>query len=164
MGIHVRILAGHVGPGVGSHVYHDELARRLAKRGHQVCIVCFSSTSSVRDYADVYEIPLGDYASKALVWRSAALLQYKHLSRELLRLQLPPADVAIAGEHLFLRGFRKKFPETPVIYVPHAPIAPKEILRYDLPPTMSWITSTLYSHLQRWALNNADRTLRFTKF
>ena len=163
MGIHIRILAGHVGLGVGSHVYHYELAKRLARRGHRVSIVCFSSTPTVRDYADVYEIPLGDYASKAFVWRSAALFQYKHLSRELLKLKLKPADVAIAGEHLFLRGFRKKFPETPVIYVPHAPVAPKEILRYNLPPTMLWITSTLYSHLQRWALNNADRTLRFTK-
>jgi glycosyltransferase involved in cell wall biosynthesis len=162
MGIHVRILAGQVGPGAGSHIYHQELVRRLAARGHQISVVCFSSTPEVRDSAEVFEIPLADYAGITFFWRTAALFQHRHLSRELKRLDMGPADVAIGGEHLFLRAYRWRFPQTPLIYVPHAPVAAKEINRYDLPPTMAWITSVLYGRMQRWALNDADRTLRFT--
>lgn len=162
MGIHVRILAGQVGPGAGSHIYHQELARRLAARGHQISVVCFSSTPEVRDSAEVFEIPLADYAGITFFWRTAALFQHRHLSRELKRLDMGPADIVIGGEHLFLRAYRWRFPQTPLIYVPHAPVAAKEINRYDLPPTMAWITSVLYGRMQRWALNDADRTVRFT--
>jgi len=162
MGYHIRILAGEVGRGVGSHMYHQELTRRLAARGHHVSVVCFASVPELRDSAEVFEIPPADYTDKRFLWRFAVLFQYRHLSRELMRLNMPPADIVIGGEHLFLRAYRRRFPQTPLIYLPHAPVAAEEIKNYALPPLMGWITSRFYCYLQRWALNSADRTLRFT--
>jgi glycosyltransferase involved in cell wall biosynthesis len=163
MGIHVRILAGQVGAGVGSHIYHRELACRLAARGHQVSVVCFASSPGVDDVAQVFEFAPRDYSNTRFFWRFTSLLQQRHFTREFMRVNIPPADVAIGGEHLFLRPHHRRFPQTPLIYMPHAPIAPKEVSRYDLPPAMSWVSTSLYGYLQRWGLKHADCTLRFTQ-
>jgi glycosyltransferase involved in cell wall biosynthesis len=162
MGIHVTILAGKVGTGVGSHVYHQELTRRLAARGHDVSLVCFASGPELSETVKVYQIPCADYTSTTFFWRLASPFQYRHITREFMRLDIPPANIVIGGEHLFLRAYHRRFPQTPLIYVPHAPVAPQEIQHYGMPPSMCWITKQLYSYLQQWALIHADRTLRFT--
>ena len=162
MSLHVRILAGQVGEGVGSHVYHQELTRRLAARGHEVSLVCFAAAPELRESAKVYEVPCADYTNTTFFWRFASPFQYRHITREFMRLDIPPADIVIGGEHLLLKAHRRRFPQTPLIYVPHAPVAPQEIQRYGMPLSMCWITTRFYSHLQQWALIHADRTLRFS--
>jgi glycosyltransferase involved in cell wall biosynthesis len=160
---HVRVLAGRLDCGAGSHVYHRQLVRRLAGRGHRVSVVCFQKAPELADCAECYECPLAPFDQSPLVWRFAALRQYRRCTRLLRRLALPPADVVIAGEHLFLKGHARAFPGTPWIYLPHSLVVSREIESYRLPRIMGWVTSRLYRHLQTWALERADRTLRFTQ-
>src|SRR5947209_5693921 len=159
MPFHVRILAGLLGRGTGSHLYHTELARRLAARGHRVSIVCFDSVPEVEDAVEVVKIPRRTSEPWPFVWRFASLADYSRCSRGLMRQDLPPADVVIGGEHLFLRAHARKFPEVPWLYLPHSLLIHQEIASYGLLPVQHWVMTRLYSSLQRWALDNADRTL-----
>jgi glycosyltransferase involved in cell wall biosynthesis len=163
MPYHIRVLAGAVDRGAGSHVYHQELVRRLAARGHRVSLVCFRSVPEVAGCAEVFEVPRRPAPPGPLLWRFAAVLDYLHCGRGLARLPLPEADVVIGGEHLFLRAHRRLFPRTPWLYLPHALVVDQEIRSYGLPGLMHWATTHLYVWLQQWALNHADRTLRFTE-
>src|SRR5262249_48960735 len=71
--------------------------------------------------------------------------------------------VVIGGEHLFIKAHNQLFPETPWVYQPHSLVVDQEIKSYKLPWVMEKITQWLYSSLQRWALNRAQRTVRFTR-
>ena len=53
----VRVLAGRVDRGAGSHVYHLELVKRLAVRGHRVSLVCFSALPEAAANAEVFTVP-----------------------------------------------------------------------------------------------------------
>jgi glycosyltransferase involved in cell wall biosynthesis len=89
-------------------------------------------------------------------------LQHWHCTRQLLHQSLQPADVVVGGEHLFLRGHSRLFPETPWIYLPHSLVVDKEIKSYQLSPLMDIVSTRVYMSLQRWALKHAHWTLRFT--
>jgi glycosyltransferase involved in cell wall biosynthesis len=163
MSYHVRVLAGRVDRGAGSHVYHLELVKRLAARGHRVSLVCFAVLPEAADCAEVFAIPGRGQPPGRLLWRFASLLDARHYRRGLARLELPPADIVIGGEHLFLKEHCRRFPQTPWVYLPHSLLVDQEIRSYNLPLLMRWVSATLYVRLQRWALNRADRTLRFTE-
>jgi glycosyltransferase involved in cell wall biosynthesis len=163
MSYHVRILAGRLDRRAGSHVYNRELIRRLAGRGHRVSVVCVESIPEVADCAQVWEIPIHDYSSSRVVWRLSSLFQAIDCTRALLRADLPPADVVVGAEHLFLWGHRRTNPKTPWIYLPHSMVIDQEIEGMKYPPSMAWVTGQIYRRLQIWALNHADRTLRFTR-
>src|SRR5439155_23803927 len=83
--------------------------------------------------------------------------------RGLRRLRLCPADVVIGGEHLFLKAHNRCFPSTPWVYQPHSLLVDEEIKSYCLPPAMQRVTRWLYGSLQRWTLNHANQTVRFTQ-
>src|SRR5262249_23457779 len=106
MAYHVRVLAGRVDRGAGSHVYHLELVRRPAARGPRVSLVCFSAPPELADCAEVFAVrpppPPGRF-----LWRFTSLLNYFHHAKALTRLPLPPADVVIGGEHLFLKAHHR---------------------------------------------------------
>lgn len=159
---HIRILAGRLDSTAGSHVYHRELILRLASRGHRVSLVCFEAVPEVLTCTEVFEIPRRSHQESRFFWRFSSLLQYSDCARGLARSEISPADVVVGGEHLFLYNHWKMFPKTPWIYLPHSLVVDQEIRSYGFPPTMSWISCTLYGRLQRWALSQADCTLRFT--
>lgn len=163
MHYHVRILAGRLDPSAGSHVYHRELARRLSARGHRVSVVCFRSDPEVAECAEIIEVPQLPWKNRRLIWRLASLLQYRHCTRELRRRRLESPDVVIAGEYLFLPAHCREFPHVPVIGFPHAMFMAREIDSYPLPPSMRWVSRQVYGRLERWALNHADCTVRFTR-
>ena len=160
---HVRILAGDLTACAGSQTYHRQLANRLAERGHRVSIVCFQASDDVRDCAEVVELPLVTYDQCPVIWRFTSLLQMRDSARELRRARLDAPGVVIAGEHLFAKAHAQAFPQCPVVYLPHSLIVSHEIDGYNLPPAMSRVTHRIYRHLQRWALANTARTLRFTQ-
>jgi glycosyltransferase involved in cell wall biosynthesis len=163
MKYHVRILAGRVDRGAGSHVYHQEMVRRLAVRGHRVSLVCFEGTPEVRDCAEVVEVRPARFDRWPWLWRYASALNHRRCGRGLLAAGLPPADVVIGGEHLFLRAHRRAFPATPWVYQPQSLLVRHEIESYGLPPAMERATLGLYERIQRWALGAAQRTCRFTR-
>lgn len=163
MALHVRLLAGKLDRGAGSHVYHLQLARRLAERGHRVSVVCFQDAPELRGRVEMYVLPRPEHHRRRLWWRFAAWTEWRALTAQLRRLDLPPADVVIGGEHLFLKGHWRKFPQTPWIYLPHSLVVDQEIDSYRLSFVMHHATRRVYRSLQRWALRRADRTLRFTR-
>ena len=160
---HIRILAGLLDRRAGSQLYHKELACRLAARGHRVSVVCFGAVPEVQACADVFEVLRKPYHEIRFCWRFASLLQYRHCGRQLAGLKLPPADVVIGGEHLVLKAHREMFPDTPWVYLPHSLVVRHEIDRANFPPIARYVSQWVYGRLQRWALNSADRTLRFTR-
>lgn len=163
MARHIRILAGKLDRQAGSHVYHQELIRRLAARGYRVSVLCFEAVPEVRGCAEVFEVsPQGP--QWPLLWRLTTLFAFLRCVRGMKRLELDQADVVIAGEHLFLQEHAKRFPQTPWIYLPHSLVVRQEIEGYGLPPVMHWATNQVYTRLQRWALSHANRTLRFTRW
>jgi glycosyltransferase involved in cell wall biosynthesis len=160
---HIRVLAGRVDRGAGSHVYHQELVRRLRARGHHVSLVSFEPNPGVGNDVDVYAVPLPAPTSVPFLWRLAAVRNYRHCHRGLLELDLPPADIVIAGEHLFMKAHARRFPQTPWVYLPHSLLVDHEITSYKLPKLLEIVTQRLYVHLQEWALRHATRTMRFTR-
>jgi glycosyltransferase involved in cell wall biosynthesis len=160
---HVRVLAGRVDRGAGSHVYHRELVRRLAARGHRVSLVSFEPHPDVGPNVEVHAVPLPAPTSVPFLWRFKAVLNHRHIHRGLLQLDLPPADVVIAGEHLFMKAHARRFPQTPWVYLPHSLLVDQEIASYNLPKLLEMVTRRVYVHLQEWALRHATRTMRFTR-
>jgi len=108
-------------------------------------------------------VPRPAPTSWPFLWRFAAVQNYRHCHRGLLQLDLPPADVVIAGEHVFMKAHARKFPHTPWIYLAHSLLVDQEIASYNLPPFLERVTRRLYVHLQEWALRHATRTMRFTR-
>ena len=94
---HVRILAGRLGPGTGSHHYNRELARRLAARGHRVSVVCLERTHELPADVVQHEIAPRGYADRRLIWRLASWLEWRHADRGCRQLPLDEPDVAPEG-------------------------------------------------------------------
>jgi glycosyltransferase involved in cell wall biosynthesis len=163
MSYHVRVLAGRTDRTAGSHVYNHQLARRLAARGHRVSLVCFDSPLDVGGDIEVHSVPLPAPTPAPFMWRFAALRNYRHCSSRIVQVPMDPPDVVIAAEHLFLKAHARRFPHTPWLYLPHSLLVDHEIRSYQLPPFLSWVTRSLYVHLQKWALQHATRTMRFTR-
>lgn len=159
----IRILAGRFDRSSGSSVYHRQLAERLARRGHRVTVVCFSGSYDALDGVEVFQVPTAAAENYRVIWRFASPINYYHIRRNFAQLHLSRVDVTIGGEHLFLQAHRQRFPDVPWVYLPHSLVVDQEIRGYGLPPLMSSITIQLYSYLQRWAMNHADCTVRFTR-
>src|SRR6185312_15532113 len=162
MSLRVRILAGRLDRGAGSHVYHNQLARRMAARGHRVSVVCFAGAPEVAACAAVTAIRPRRYEQSRWLWRVSTICKYLQCSRDLRAAPLDPVDVVIGGEHLFLKSHFRRFPQTPWIYLPHA-LSVSEEIDHALPPgALRTSSRALYRHLQGWALENCSCTVRFT--
>ena len=159
----IRILAGRLDRAAGSHVYHSELARRLAARGHAVSLVCFGCDSTLVALAEVCAIPPRPFEHSPFLWRIAPLRQSWHYRGALGSVHLSRPEVIIGGEHLLLKPHARLFPATPWIYLPHALTVTDEFRHQGLPPVLRGTTLLLYRHLQRWALAHASCTVRFTR-
>jgi glycosyltransferase involved in cell wall biosynthesis len=161
--LRVTILAGLLNRGAGSHVYNRNLAAQLADRGYEVNVVAFGARESLPESIPLVSVQPRPARPRPLVWRLSYLEQYRRCTRAILRSNLPPCDVAVGAEHLFLRAFRKRFPSVPLVYLPHALHAGEEIRSYRHDAVQERLGVWLYERIQRWALQNADCTLRFTR-
>jgi glycosyltransferase involved in cell wall biosynthesis len=160
---HVRILAGYVDRACGSHVYNQVLARRLAEHGHRVSLLCFRATPEVLECAEVCALQPEPFHEHTFTWRFASVLQHQQICRSMSSLGLPPADVVVGAEHLFLKGHHRLFPNTPWIYLPHSLVVSQDISGSGLSGLARLAADRLYRHLQLWALKHADVTMRFTR-
>lgn len=161
--MHFRILAGKLELEAGSHIYHRELATGLAMRGHKVSIVATGDGPPLCDNVEVTVLQQRRYDQWPFVWRYAAHLQYKNLSRQLARARLSRPDIVIGGEHLLLRPHRQRFPGVPWIYLPHSLVVKDEIESYRMAEQLTKNTLRLYAGIQRWALLDCQYTLRFSQ-
>lgn len=159
----VRLLAGDLSAVAGSAVYCEELALRLADRGHEVSLVCLKATSRLQETCWVIETGRSPNRDAPWIWRFAYYLDEYHCGRALKHATLPDADVAIGLEHMFLRSHKANWPHVPLVYVPLSLIAPIEVRSYKLTPLTKLLSVAKFEHLQRWALSRADVTVRFTR-
>lgn len=159
----IRLLAGDLGITAGSSLYTEELALRLADRGHSVSVVALRATPKLREKCECVEIGRSPRRNARLIWRFAFHLDQAHCAARLRGTRLPEADVAIALEHVLLRPHARVQPNIRLLYVPLSLVAPIEIESYGLRYGAGWLGRRFYAKLQRWALRNADATIRFTK-
>lgn len=160
---HIRILAGQLDRTAGSHVYHYELARRLANRGYKVSVMAFESKSIPLQDVVVMSLKTRDFSRLPLVWRYASALKHRSCRHAIRTNNLSSPDIVIGGEHLWLTPHFKRFPTVPWIYLPHGLTVRDEIENYGLTGIHRKATLRLYQKAQAWALSNADCIVRFTQ-
>lgn len=160
---HIRILAGPLDRAAGSHVYHYELARRLAERGYKVSVIAFPSRHAfLKDVAiESFEIP--DFSRAPLIWRYSSFLKYWYCAKLIRTSHLDVPDIVIGGEHLWLKAHARRFHKAPWIYLPHSLTVRDEITNSGMTGAHLGATLGLYRGLQAWAIENADCILRFTR-
>lgn len=160
---HVRILAGRLDRGAGSHVYHYQLARHLAMRGYEVSVMAFYSEHAPLSEVEIHSVRIPNFSNLPVVWRYASALRHWYCGREMRTSQAGVPDVVIGGEHLWLKGSRRRFPDIPWIYLPHSLTVRDEIDSSGLEGAQRDATLKVYQRIQSWALSTADCILRFTK-
>jgi len=163
MPLHVRILAGRLDGAVGSHLYHNQLARRLAARGHRVSVIGFTSDPELGRFVEITQIPNQHYERTPLLWRVASWRRWRQCGRIVCKVPLDAPDVTIGGEHLLIKSHFSRFPDSPWIYLPHSMTVTEEIRYYRMPRMQQLATMHLYRRLQRWALTHSSCVVRFTE-
>lgn len=160
---HIRILAGRLDRGAGSHVYHYQLARHLAMRGYEVSVMAFHSEHAPLPEVAIQSVRIPNFSNLPVVWRYASVLRHWYCGREMRTSHAGVPDVVIGGEHLWLKGSRRRFPDVPWIYLPHSLTVRDEIENSGLEGAQRDATLRVYRRIQSWALSTADCILRFTK-
>jgi glycosyltransferase involved in cell wall biosynthesis len=149
----------------GADVYSEALALGLTERGHEVTILCQQASESVqrRLATSICEFP--GYDHWPAVWRAAPYLRWRRWKQFIASVDLPKPDVLISSKGFCSAALTRRFPHTPLIYLPHSRIEPVEIDQM-LPPSASWIQRKLACSIssagERWSLINAATTVRFT--
>jgi glycosyltransferase involved in cell wall biosynthesis len=160
--LRIRILAGDLAVVAGSSLYTEQLALRLRALGHSVTVVCFRGTERLKESCEVFELGRSPTRDKSLLWRFAFQFDESHCTRAIGRLPLGQADLAIGLEHMMLRPHARKYPRTPWVYVPLSWIAPVEIESYALRGSAAFFAKRKFHAVQRWSLQRANFTMRFT--
>lgn len=159
----VRILAGNLSPTAGSHVYHVQLARRLAERGYDVSVFAYEACASLNGVAAVTVVPCRSYADMPLLWRFESFLRARDVAAFIRRCEAPCPNVVIGAEHLSLKPHAARFPGTPWIYLPHSYTLDREIAGYGRPPLATRLMTWQYEAIQKWAIRTANVTVRFSQ-
>jgi glycosyltransferase involved in cell wall biosynthesis len=162
MSCRITLLAGLLDSAAGSHVYNRELAARLVRRGFKVDVICFNR-GQLAESIPVQECPLPQWSDRRMWWRFASALNLRHAHRWVRHARLGQPDVVVGSEHLFIKGYREALPSVPMIYLPHALVMREEIESYHMRWSQQTASVMTYVRLQRWALDNAELTMRFTK-
>ena len=148
----------------GEGVYTAGLAVRLAQRGHRVTVLCQEASDEVQRHCEVKRLAKPKPDRDWGLWRLAAALQVRDYRRQLTALRLEPSELVIGSAEPLLRAYYQTVTGVPLIYVPHSLVAPLEVASY---PTVSSlqrrVTVWVYDRLQRWSLNQAAFTIRFTE-
>lgn len=159
----VLILASDLSAVTGSAVYSEELARRLRGVGHEVTVLCFRGTPRLLGHCRVIEIGRAPRRSHRVLWRIASYLDERHCDKVVRAVSSLDCEFAIALEHMLIRPVLRRYPGLPWFYVPLSLIAPVEIDSYRLPGIAATIARRHFAGVQKWALNHATATMRFTK-
>lgn len=162
--MNIHLLAQEANRSGGAAVHTAELCRQLARRGESVTLICHAADAELDKLVQVQRLPRSTFGGWPWLWRFALPLR---LAADLLappRLDLPPPDVLIVSDLPFWRMIRRKFPRTPMIYLPHALVAPLEVAGYPFRSEMQRrMAVRTFAWLERRALNQAAVTVRFTQ-
>jgi glycosyltransferase involved in cell wall biosynthesis len=160
----IHILALEACRSGGAGTYTAELVRQLAARGHQVELICHKAASDLDSICKVHLLPLPKAGQLPWAWRLAVILRQKEYNRFIRSLPLREPDVVIGSAQQMFPEHRRRFLETPLIYVPHSLVAPLEV--HGMPWASSiqrWASVRVFRSLEREALQRAWATVRFTR-
>ena len=146
----------------GADVYTYQLVHKLAIRGHHVTLIAHHAAADVFGIARVYTISRSTKARIPLIWRLSPLLCLTDYRRFIEKLDLDEPDLVIGSAQQMVWAYRRMLSRIPFVYLPHSLIASREIATYPGSPIQRNIACTVFDAIERWALNHADRTLRFT--
>jgi len=147
----------------GADVYTRFLCLELSARGHEVHFIGYDADADIERIVTVHRLTKPD--TSGWRWRLAAHLQFRATVRDVAELAMPTPDVLIGSPPFALEAMRRKFPNVPAIYLPHARIAPIEVAGYLPGKPGGWVQrfgAGLYAQLERKALVQCARTVRFT--
>jgi glycosyltransferase involved in cell wall biosynthesis len=160
----IHIVATRVDRFGGAEVYTTGLAAALAARGYHVTVICHGpERPSERPYT-VRVIPRV-LVDLPVFWRLTHWIEWLSYRRPILGLEDPAPDVMIVSAHLLGMWYWRRYPQVPMVYLPHSLVAPIEVASYFRNDAIlrraAW---SLWRHLERQALRRAQATVRFTEF
>jgi glycosyltransferase involved in cell wall biosynthesis len=160
----IHVIARYANRAGGAEVYTTGLVRTLAARGHHVTLICHDAEPSLCPGVDIRTVPLPGYHAWPIAWRLRPLLLLPSSWRDLARLGLDRADAVITSPHQLTWAYTRCFPDVPLIYMPHATIAPQYVAASPSGIGLQRRLAVRVSHvLERWTINRAARTLHFSK-
>lgn len=148
----------------GAAVYTGELAARLAARGHRVTLICHAADADLQQVCEVIHVARPAPSRMPLAWRVMRPMQQRFHDRAIEALELASPDVVLGGALPLLRAHARRFADVPLVYVPHALVAPREVASHVWHSRLDrWLTVRMYRRLERWALARARCTVRFSE-
>lgn len=161
----VCLAHGTVGGHSGSGRYFVDLAVRFAEDHHEVTVLCHEADSSLDGVRGVEVLTVPKPTGRYGTWRLGHPLHLWSNKRSLpARLKNRRFDILIGSDLLFLKPIKDFYgPALPFIYTPMSMIAPSEIETSSLGTLRTRLGVPLYWRLQKWALTEADRVVRFTE-
>ena len=89
----IHILSSHATGGGGADVYTSGLVKRMAARGLDIHLFCFSATDDVQRYCPVHVLGRGHWTEVPIGWRLAPLLQPYSVWRAIRRVDEQAPDM-----------------------------------------------------------------------
>lgn len=159
----IQVLALGADRSGGAEVYTYELVRRLVLRGHQVTLITHQAGTDLDGIVEVRIIPRPANSRLPVVWRLSPLLRLAEYCHLIAGAGLGDPELIIGSSQQMIWAHRKAIKRTPFIYLPHSLVASQEIPTYsDASFVQRNLTCRVFDEIERWALNHADRTVRFT--
>lgn len=160
----VHILALDATRQGGAGVYTARFAKELALRGHRVTLICHEASSELKDIITVHEIPRAVSRRPYGMWRFSSFLQLGNYRRLLKQLNLTTPDAVFGSAQPMVWSYCKLYPKRPLVYLPHSLVAPIELLSYGYANKLQRkIAVATYHYLEKWCLQKARSTVRFSK-
>jgi glycosyltransferase involved in cell wall biosynthesis len=159
---HIHIMADRADRSGGAGVYTAELVRRLGSCGHRVTLVCYEAEADLREWCDICRLA-PPTLSLPIVWRASSVLQAASCTRAVRKLNLDEPDLAIGSNLPLTWAHGRLFANVPLLYIPHALVAPTETATYAFGLFQRWLVARTYHLLERSALRRAACTVRFTR-
>ncbi len=162
-GLNILMIARYADRRGGADVYTEALATQLAQRCNNVSLLCHSASKKVHEACKVKEINEPNYHDVRALWRFAPLFYQRHWRQAINRFESNSPDVIISSMPLSSEDLRRRFPETPLVYLPHSRIAPVEATDIESGSRVQRsVARRLYAHWEKWSLIHAAKTVRFT--
>jgi glycosyltransferase involved in cell wall biosynthesis len=160
----IHILALEACRSGGAGAYTAELIRQLAVSGHQIELICHQGDPSLEAICHIHRLPMPQASRLPWAWRLAPILRQREYDRFIRALPLQEPDVVIGSAQQMFPEYWRRFPNVPMIYVPHSLVAPLEVQGMPwISPLQRWAAVRVFRSLERQALIRAHRTIRFTR-
>lgn len=148
----------------GADTFTQDFCLNLVKHQHAVEIICHGHSAEVARVCRIHQLPEPDFSNLSGLWRLSTYLYMRHWVKYLAAVRAFVPDVIVCSLPLAIGALQKRYPKTPLIYLPHSRIAPIEAVHGRQPHSlMDRITFGVYYATEKRALRRAAATVRFTQ-